>query len=178
MINVADHTGLVDRHARIFSYRHDFEDIWSAGRLGLVKAIGKFDGRGKLSTYANFWIRHEILAYVNRKAEMIRGSSRAAGTDRPAMLSLDAQITDDSDTSLMTTLADPHTPLADYYGEDLLAEVRRIIASADDISDGQKSAVLSAISDGDATPERSQALCRFRQCTSKTARKLKELLNA
>ena len=177
-INAADHTGLVDRHTRMFRHRRDIEDIWSAGCLGLVKAIGRFDGRGKLSTYADFWIRHEILAYVNRKAEIIRGSCRAAGADRPVISSLDAQTADDSEFSLIETVADPHTPLADYYNEDLIREVRRIIASADDISAGQKSAVLSAITDCEATQQRSEALCRFRQCTSETARKIKEMLHA
>jgi len=175
-INAADHTGLVDRHVRIFKHRQDFEDIWSAGRLGLMKAISRFDGRGKVSTYANFWIRHEILDYVNRKAEMIRGSCRAYGTDRPSMSSLDAQIDGDSDTSLIDIIADPHKPLADYYGDDLAGEVMRLINEADDIPAAQKAAVISAILDGEATHKRSEALCRFRQCTSPTARKIKEML--
>jgi RNA polymerase sigma factor (sigma-70 family) len=156
----------------------DIDDIFSAGRVGVIKAARKFDGRGQFSTYAKFWIKREILEYVNRKSAMIRGSLAAAGTDRPSMASLDAQIADDSEFSLIETLVDPHAPLADYYGEDLIREVRRIIASADDISAGQKSAVLSAITDGEATQQRSEALCRFRQCTSKTARKIKEMLYA
>jgi len=177
----AEHFGLVERHARLFLYRPDIDDIFAAGRVGVIKAARKFDGRGKFSTYANFWIRREILQYINRQAEMIRGSIRAAGTDRPDVYSLDVDLErhdGETGSAMIDSLPDPHTPLADYIGEDLVEEVRRIINKADDIPDAQKTAVISAISGGESTNKRAEALCRFRQCTSKTSRKVKELLHA
>ncbi len=176
-INPADHFGLVHSHAIPFMHRPDIDDIFSAGRVGVIKAARKFDERGQFSTYAKFWIKREILEFVNRKAETIRGSIRAAGTDRQLMASLDADIVgDDGVTSLSYALADPHTPLAGYYFDDLVHEIKRLINEAIDITPTQKAAVLSAISDGEATQQRAEALCRFRQCTSATARKIKEML--
>jgi len=50
----------------------DFDDLVQEGVIGLIKAINKFDpkrGNG-LMTYAQHWIRGEILAAINRNKRL------------------------------------------------------------------------------------------------------------
>lgn len=50
----------------------DFDDLVQEGVIGLIKAIARFDperGNG-LMTYAQHWIRGEILAAINRNKKL------------------------------------------------------------------------------------------------------------
>ncbi len=176
---VTDNIGLVHMHARPFKNSADYDDIISAGTIGLIAAAARFDGRGKISTYARLAIKREILRYVNRKSATVRGIIRNNGTDRPGMASLDKPIGTDegSTTGMIDSLADPRVPLAEYYDEDLVAEVRRLIETADDIPAGQRAALLRAIAGQPGDSNASADISKFRQTRSKTARKLKELLH-
>lgn len=40
--------------------RIDHEDLMSAGRIGVLQALERFDGRGAFTTYAGYWIRKEV----------------------------------------------------------------------------------------------------------------------
>lgn len=62
---------VVHRHATILRQgRYDFDDLISAGRIGLLEALRRFDGRGAFSTYAVHWIRKEVneVLYTNTSA--------------------------------------------------------------------------------------------------------------
>lgn len=177
---VTDNIGLVHMHAKPFAQQPDYDDIISAGTVGLIAAAARFDGRAKISTFAGYAIRREILRYINRKSATVRGLIRNNGTDRPGMCSLDKPIGSDegSTAGMIDSLADPHVPLAEYYDEDLVAEVRRLIETADDIPAGQRAALLRAIAGQPGDSKSSANLSKFRQTRSCTARKLKELLHA
>lgn len=50
----------------------DFDDAFQEGRIGLLKAYQRFDGRGAFSTFAFYWIRLEIMTFIRDKAPAIR----------------------------------------------------------------------------------------------------------
>lgn len=64
---VKENIGLVKRVVRSFSPQdyHEFEDFYSCGLLGLLKAIRTHDeSKGKLSTYAWTIIKREIINHI------------------------------------------------------------------------------------------------------------------
>ena len=72
---IEDNIGFVVRIAQ--GYRNkglDFDDLLSEGKLGLVKAAGRYDpARGtKFITYAVWWIRKSILEALGDQSRMIR----------------------------------------------------------------------------------------------------------
>lgn len=52
--------------------RVDFDDAFQEGRIGLLKAYQRYDGRGAFSTFAYYWIRLEIMTFIRDKAPAIR----------------------------------------------------------------------------------------------------------
>ena len=52
----------------------EFDDLIQEGNIGLIKAIKKFDIKRKtrLSTYATWWIRHEIKIFIIDNSRIIR----------------------------------------------------------------------------------------------------------
>jgi len=48
------------------------EDLISEGNIGLIEAVERFDGRGRFTTYAIWWIRQSILKAISEKARQIR----------------------------------------------------------------------------------------------------------
>ncbi|WP_179087339.1 sigma-70 family RNA polymerase sigma factor [Paenibacillus glucanolyticus] len=50
----------------------EFDDAFQEGRIGLLKAYQRFDGRGAFSTFAFYWIRLEIMTFIRDKAPAIR----------------------------------------------------------------------------------------------------------
>jgi RNA polymerase primary sigma factor len=53
---------------------HQLIDIVQEGNIGLVKALDRFDSNlgHKFSTYATWWIRHEIMRALARQSRVIR----------------------------------------------------------------------------------------------------------
>lgn len=68
--------GLIAKEAEKYS-RKDYvsiDDLFQEGAIGLMLALKKFDlSKGiKFATYATYWIRHEILNYIQDKVKIIR----------------------------------------------------------------------------------------------------------
>jgi RNA polymerase primary sigma factor len=114
----------------------DLGDLIQEGNLGLEHAVDKFDWRRgfKFSTYATFWIRQAIGRALDQKASLVRlpgdraaslrAALRAASGDGDELdvennrlhrlstpVSLDRQVGDDGDTTLVDLLpADQTSP--------------------------------------------------------------------
>ena len=136
----------------------DLGDLIQEGNLGLEHAVDKFDWRRgfKFSTYATFWIRQAIGRALDQKASLVRlpgdrsASLRAAlrqaasiGVDLDdehanlqrisSPISLDRNVGDDSDTTLVDLIAadqaSPEDTLVAADGTRLLSE---LLGSLDD----------------------------------------------
>lgn len=61
-----------------------YEDLVQEGIVGLLEAIGKFDGRKgyKFSTYATWWIRQAIVRSIEKRDRMIRLPSYGCNAER------------------------------------------------------------------------------------------------
>ena len=114
----------------------DLGDLIQEGNLGLEHAVDKFDWRRgfKFSTYATFWIRQAIGRALDQKASLVRLPGDRSASLRAALrqasgsgeeldaenarlhrlatpVSLDRQIRDDGDTTLVDLLPnDDGTP--------------------------------------------------------------------
>jgi RNA polymerase sigma factor (sigma-70 family) len=58
-----------------FQYHFGFkQDLIAEGNIGLMEAIDRFDinHKTRFSTYATYWIRQRILAYLNQKIDLVR----------------------------------------------------------------------------------------------------------
>lgn len=66
--------------AKSYGYHSDQEDLMSAATIGLIKAAQHYkpDKGAKFSTYAAFWIRQQILDYIETSS-IIRLTSHAHG---------------------------------------------------------------------------------------------------
>lgn len=97
-IDLAAHGGLIGRV--VARYRGsiggilEWEDLFQEGWLGLYKAAQRFDpAKGfKFSTYANWWIRHQIQRAIMDKRRTIRVPIHAqnAARDRGERIPYDA----------------------------------------------------------------------------------------
>ncbi|MBL9038686.1 MAG: sigma-70 family RNA polymerase sigma factor, partial [Archangium sp.] len=81
-------TALVEAHLpvviqlarRLRGYGVSQDDLVAEGCVGLMRAVEKFDGRGvRFKTYATYWIRAFMLAYVQRAATMVTEGTGALG---------------------------------------------------------------------------------------------------
>jgi len=71
----------VVRWARRYRGREcSLADLVQEGNLGLLQALERFDpARGvRLSTFASWWIRANMLRYVERNSRLVRGATTAA----------------------------------------------------------------------------------------------------
>ena len=78
---VLDNMGTVKAIAyKMGGYRLPFEDLVQSGALGLVKAVERFDSSKnvRISTYASYWIKHEIYEFILRNWSIVR-----TGTTKP-----------------------------------------------------------------------------------------------
>ena len=92
------------------------EDLVSEGIIGLLTALDKFDpDRGnRFYTYAQWWVRAQILDYVFRQVGVVRGSSSADAKmrlfrgERPVMsMSMEARVGGDLTVADTLVCADP-----------------------------------------------------------------------
>lgn len=71
---IMNHTRLVHYHGMKYKYKHqlnddDYKDMTQEAMLGLIRAADKFDHcrNVKFATYASWWIRGKMTAYVKRR---------------------------------------------------------------------------------------------------------------
>lgn len=104
-----------------------YEDIYAAGREGLIDAARKYDAsRGiKFSGFARMYIIGYALKHLNRYAAFIR-SPRRHKTKIPVS-SLDAPIDDDGTLLIDILKADAAAPTKNFEHEDQLDAIRRAI---------------------------------------------------
>lgn len=136
----------------------ELSDLIQEGNLGLEHAVDKFDWRRgfKFSTYATFWIRQAIGRALDQKATLVRlpgdraanlraqlrqssGDSDALDAESAQLhrmtlpVSLDRQIGDDGDSTLMDLLpsevATPEQTVMQMVDDQLLDE---LLGSLDD----------------------------------------------
>lgn len=178
---VTDNIGLVHRYARPFLHRHDYDDIISAGIVGLVKAaIAYKPDACAFSTQATKHIKTAVLRYINRLSPVVRGPSRAMASDSAPVLSLDMPLVDsrhrDSEWALIDTLAAPKDNIADL-SRDSLSAVRQLIEDAADITPCQRAALRKIVAGDKLSHIEQTHLFHFRRGQSRTASKIKELLH-
>ena len=65
---------LVIRTVNYFEHFGHKQDLISERNIGLMEAVDRFDPKkgNQFSTYATFWIRQKILAYLNQKVDTVR----------------------------------------------------------------------------------------------------------
>lgn len=51
--------------------RYDLDDLVVEGLIGVIEALGRYDGRGAFSTYARHWIHRKIADFTIRNASTI-----------------------------------------------------------------------------------------------------------
>lgn len=91
------------------------EDLEAEGRLGLFEAALRFDPShgAQFLTYASFWSRRRMQAFVARNARVVRRpASRIGGTRNPDDVSLDQPVSAGSALRWSDVLVDPGTPRA------------------------------------------------------------------
>jgi RNA polymerase sigma factor (sigma-70 family) len=176
---VTDNIGLVHKYARPFRDRHDYEDIVSAGVVGLAKAAAAYTPDVcAFSTFATLRIKDYVLTYINRLSPLVRGTCRQRASDVPQVLSLDSTVSDaDSQLTWVDYLADP----VDGFGcvcRDARAAIRSMVESANDVTTCQRKALLKLL-DGECLTHIEQThLYHFRRHKSRTSIKIKEILYA
>lgn len=77
MINPVDHYGLVYTYIQSLSLnlrrRFTDDDLAQEGIIGVMEAIKRFQPeKGSFSTYARFWIKKKIAAYIREYGVIIR----------------------------------------------------------------------------------------------------------
>lgn len=78
---VESHLPLVPRLARrLGGYGVSRDELISEGNVGLLRAVEKFELRGvRFKTYATYWIRAHMLAYVMRANSIVTSATGAVG---------------------------------------------------------------------------------------------------
>lgn len=127
---LAENSGLIARWARVYQahiYHGEVEDLMQVGRLGMVRAVEKFDLARDLSfaTYANQWIRQGMRRMVDhdgliRLPVHTQTSEKWAryGNDLPTCFnSLDQRVRDNEDAFLGDGLPAPDNVVAEVLGD-------------------------------------------------------------
>lgn len=110
---VESHLPLVPRLAhRLRGYGVPKEELISEGNLGLLRAVEKFELRGvRFKTYATYWIRAQMLAYVMRANSIVTSATGAVGAKlffklRSARARAEAQLGPGHEAEIDALLAD------------------------------------------------------------------------
>ncbi len=108
----------------------DFEDVHSAGTVGLIKAADRFDGRVKFWSYAQHRVRSEILDYLRGLDHLSRNERRkvrATGVEGEAGLAPLSLSMEMEKGGLVDIVVDAR-PLPDSLAED--SERRHLLQAA------------------------------------------------
>ena len=64
---VEQYEGLVKHIVSKYNFYQDYEDLYQAGMMGLIKAVQKYDVQreGNFMDYAYFYIKGEVLRSLN-----------------------------------------------------------------------------------------------------------------
>ena len=101
---------LVLYFSRRFRERADYEDICAHGRLGLVVAATRYDGRVKFASFAGDYIRGYIYRWLNRHADTVRTpQATLAAQGHSHCHSLDLPIGEGGEDTLVDLLPDPQS---------------------------------------------------------------------
>jgi len=127
---LAENSGLIARWARIYQahiYHGEVEDLMQVGRLGMIRAVEKFDLARDLSfaTYANQWIRQAMRRMVDHDGMIrlpvhtqTREKWARYGNDLPTCFtSLDQRVQNNEDAFLGDGLAAPDDVAAEVIGD-------------------------------------------------------------
>jgi RNA polymerase sigma factor (sigma-70 family) len=60
------HRALIDRS------RLDFDDLLQEARMGVLRALKKYDGESTFTLYAPFWIRARISSHIEKELTMVK----------------------------------------------------------------------------------------------------------
>lgn len=175
---VIDNIGLVHKYALPFRNRHDYDDIISAGIVGLAKAASRYDSSiGRFSSFAWRAIKAAVLHYINEEAPVVRGKSHPTASDFPSAISLDLKMYEESDSTKKDQLADPYDYAAEICRRDMVAVVHALLQAAADIPSGQKSAIMAHLRGERLSHVQRTQLYQARHSRAKTFRRIKEALN-
>lgn len=174
---VMDNIGLVHMYARPFRHRPDYDDIVSAGIVGLVKCVARYDGSTAIGTYAIHWIKNSILKYINRDAPAVRGVLNNLGADRPSCITLNQPVSEDGTADLIDHMKDPSDHFQPMHERDLVSAVVSIIAQASELPAKQRDAVLAAIRGQTQSPRQRMQMLEFRRRKSKTKTLIRKVLH-
>lgn len=140
---VVRNMGLVEKPATYFARRNpgiDLDDLWQAGRIGLIRAVEKFDVmRGfKFSTYADHWVRQELRRMI--RAQNARGiSSTLTEASNYMEGKLSAADTEQYEAACLNYISLDSPAVA---GDSHSDQVRDVIPSGEDVAEDAHRAVL------------------------------------
>jgi len=149
---VVNNAALVHQHARRWAGRGvDLEDLVQVAFIGLMKAIDRFEpARGfQFSTYATWWLAHELRREVQNSAATVRTPvwkqerRRADGTrERAVVVPLDVPIDGDEGPCTRLDALPDGRPLPDEQATDLerAHAVHRLLAQ---LPDGERAIVVA-----------------------------------
>jgi RNA polymerase sigma factor (sigma-70 family) len=118
-MNSHEHQGLVHTIARRYTVPGvSFDDLVQEGLIGLYEAEQRYDPdrKVKFATYASFWVKKRILAFLSRERQH---QSRLRVTDEPAEEMPD-----------MHGEADDAHPVGHTVAEDRLSMYRELVKSS------------------------------------------------
>jgi RNA polymerase sigma factor (sigma-70 family) len=111
----------------------EYEDLLSAGRMGLLRAIKSYDPeKGAFNTYAYFWIQQYTSRELADTSRLVRLPthifSRTKTTEKK--ISFDSEIAPDSETTLLEIFpGEKDVNLKSFENELLFKKIRKIIAT-------------------------------------------------
>lgn len=72
MDDILEYEGLVRKITAKYNFRSDYDDLYQAGMIGLIKALQKYDSSKESSfiDYAYFWIKGEVLKTLNSENQV------------------------------------------------------------------------------------------------------------
>jgi DNA-directed RNA polymerase specialized sigma24 family protein len=174
---VTDNIGLVHKYARPFRHRPDYDDIISAGIVGLARAASSYNADiAAFTTHAMVHVKQQILTYVNRLSPVVRGTGNTRASDAPFVLSLDMPVRPYSHVMSVEEVEDKSNAFADVC-RDAAQAVRQIVEAATDIPPAQRNALLNLLDGKKLSHLQQTHLVHFRRKNCKSAPKIKEILH-
>ena len=163
---------LVVSIAMEFSYqRIEFEELISAGNVGLIQAVKKFDpSKGaKFSTYAAWWIKQSIRRSITESNRLIRIPTSSLRKIRKIQR-LEQKMTED----LGRTPTDFEMSENSEYSEKVISKLKNSNISSvsldQPLQDGEEDTIVNMIEDPDQTAPDVQML--FKDMVSKLQEKI------